>query len=169
MTALRVGKVDCVGGMEINEKRLRIFDFTSRYYNRRSAVFTLQENLFIQSLEDLMGRIIAGDRHSYVEDLLYRKGIKHRIRIWHTQSKDVSLQLLKKGEVIAVVAPIAVAHYLADRYDVSLRLLTVPTLAPRGAGRRKGNSRLLKRLDSALADMLVDGTLDTVLAKWKIQ
>ena len=170
MIALRVGKVDCVGGMEINEKRLRIFDFTSRYYNRRSAVFTLRENRFIQSLEDLKGMVIAGDRHSYAEEILYQKGIKHRIRIRHTQSKEVSLRLLKEGEVVAMVAPVAVAHYLAEQHGVSLRIIdNSDPGSPVGLAVRKGNSKLLERLNSILTDLLADDTVDMVLAKWKIQ
>ena len=170
VTALRVGRVDCVGGMEINGKRLQIFDFTDAYYSRKAAVFTLKDNLDIQTLEDLTGKIITGDRHSYVEQEFTRMNIKHRIRIRQTESKDKSLRLLKQGEVVAMVAPRAVGYYLASRHNVVVRIIDDSDPgSPVGIAVIKGNMPLLHRLDKAMDELRANGRLDQVLRKWQIK
>lgn len=167
VTALRVGKVDCVGGMEINVKRRSILDFTASYYSRKSAVFTLENNRHIRTIRDLKGRIIAGDRHSYVEERLRRQSLRRHIRIRQIESKDKSLRLLKEGKVVAVVAPKAVGYHLASRHNIAVRIIddTDPG-SPVGLAVVKGNIRLRDLLDRALEELRESGELNAVLRKW---
>ena len=168
--ALRMGMVDCVGGMEINEKRSTIFDFTTPCYSRKSTVFTLKGNSDIASLKDLTGRIIAGDRHSFTEEMFSRKGIKRHIRIYQPQSKDRSMLLLKEGIVVAMIAPRAVGLYLASKHGVVLKIIDDSDPgSPVGLAVIKGNTKLRDRLDGALDDLRRNGSLDAVLKKWQIK
>ncbi|MBG0789561.1 MAG: transporter substrate-binding domain-containing protein [Desulfovibrionaceae bacterium] len=170
VTALRVGKVDCLGGMEINAKRLQVLDFTDPYYSRKGAVFTLMDNSEIQTLEDLRGRIITGDRHSYMEGLFARLGIKQGIRIRQTESKDMSFRLLKQGKVVAVVAPKAVGYYLASRHNIAVRIIDDSDPgSPVGMAVIKGNTRLRDLLDQALDELRNNGKLNGVLRTWRIE
>lgn len=169
VAALRLGQVDCVGGMEINEKRQRVFDFTTPYYSRSGAVFTLKENQSIRNFVDLTRKFVAGDRHSYVDALWADLGLKQRIRIRHTESKDHSIQLLKRGEVVAVVAPKAVGYYLAAKHEISVRIIDGSDPGtPVGLAVSKGNTQLLERLESALKALREDGKIDAVMAKWNL-
>ena len=84
-------KLDCIGGMEINEARKKYFDFTSPYYHRQIAIFILAENNNIKKLADLIGKRITGDRHSSLETLLAKKGIRDKIRIKGAKSKEESI------------------------------------------------------------------------------
>lgn len=169
VTALRLGEVECIGGMEINEKRQRIFDFTTPYYSRKGVVFTLSENTMVQNLHDLQKKIIAGDRQSYVDYLLADLGLKNKIRIRHTKSKDQSMQLLQRGEVVAVVAPKAVGFYLAKKYGLSVRIINDSDPGtPVGLAVSKGESELLQRLESALSGLREQGRIAEVLKKWQI-
>jgi ABC-type amino acid transport substrate-binding protein len=170
LTLLRTGKVDCVAGMEMTEKRGRIFDFTTPYYTRRSIVFTLVDNWDINSLDDLRGRIIAGDRHSTADERLSRLYPKQRIRIRYTESKDKSFKMLRSGEVVALIAPMAVGHYLASRYRMELKIIDdVDPGVDVALAVNEGELRLRDRLNAALAELMQDGNLATVLRKWKIQ
>ena len=101
--SVRFGKIDCAIGMGINDTRKMHFDFTIPYYERKSAVFILKSNNQIKSIEDLDGKLITGDRHSFVEVLLKEKGLKPRMK--QTKSKEESMRLLKSGRFQAVIAP----------------------------------------------------------------
>lgn len=164
---LRQGRVDCVSGMEINEKRMRIFDFSSLCYSRKSAVFTRQENEFIKSLNDLKGMVIAGDRQSDVEKRLTEIGLYSRIRIRHTKSKAISMQYLENGEVVAVIVPKAVGFYLADAQGMGVNVVYVAEPgSPVGIAMCKGNMKLRHMIEGVLSEMRIDGTLDRIFKKW---
>ncbi len=167
VTALRIGRVDCVAGMEVTEKRKNIFDFTSPYYSRRSAMFTLEDNRDIRRLEDLRGLIVAGDRHSYTEKRLSQLDLKQRIRIRQTRSKDQSVRLLKSGDVVAFIAPVAVARYLARRHDVALHMIenSDPGI-PVALAVNSGETRLRDLLDAAILELFHDGSMDALLVRW---
>ncbi|BDQ32749.1 amino acid ABC transporter [Pseudodesulfovibrio portus] len=170
LTMLRTGKVDCVAGMEMTEKRGRIFDFTNPYYTRRSIVFTLVDNWDINSLDDLRGRIIAGDRHSAADERLSRLYPEQRIRILYTESKDKSFRMLRSGEVVALIAPMAVGYHLGFRYRMALKVIDdVDPGVSVALAVNKGELRLRDRLNAAIVELMQDGSMATALRKWKVQ
>lgn len=170
VTELRLGKLDCISGIEINQSRRIMFDFTEPFYKRRVAVFVLAENQDIQTLVDLEGKVITGDRHSYVELHFAALGIKNRIRIQQTRSKEQAIQLLIKGDAVAFVAPKAVAYYLANLYDIQLRVLDDPDPgSPVGIAIEKGNTVLLDDIKQALNELRREGQLDAIFDKWQIK
>jgi polar amino acid transport system substrate-binding protein len=154
-------RLDCVGGMEICNERKRYFDFTVPYYNRKAAVFIQANNSQINKLEDLIGRQITGDRHSPLEKLLDKKGIKDNIRIKYTETKMESMQLLKSDDVVAVIAPKEVGYYLAKQLDFKVRILEETEISiPIGIAVKKGNSQLLTILDAAVQKLVDEGEID---------
>lgn len=168
VTLLRLERIDFISGMEINTTRKLLFDFTDSYYVRKVAVFTLATNRAIEQLYDLKWKVITGDRHSYVEELFEDLGLKRKIRIHQTRSKDESMLLLKKREAVAMVAPVEVAAHLATKYNVRLKVLDDSDPgSPVGMAVTKGNSILLDQIKEALLDMERDGTLGTILRHWR--
>ncbi len=164
------GDLACVVGMEINETRKRCFDFTVPYYSRKIVVFLLADNTYIQCIEDLKGAIIAGDRHSVVEQYFKKEGLTKQIRIFQTKSKDEAMQLLKDKTVVAVVMPKAVGFHLAGKYEVDVRVLEVDgPSSPVGIAVKKGNHELLNLLEAALLELKREGLLEPVFRKWRIQ
>ncbi|WP_319466615.1 transporter substrate-binding domain-containing protein [uncultured Pseudodesulfovibrio sp.] len=164
------GDLDCVGGMEVNQTRRSCFDFTTPYYSRRITVFVLADNNDIQNIQDLKWQTIAGDRHSFVEQLFKKQGLMKQIRIFQTKSKDESMRLLKEGTVAAVIAPRAVGSYLAKKYEINVRMLEYSDQgSPVALAVKKGNDALLQQLESALMELEQDGKLNVIFKKWGIQ
>lgn len=154
-------ELDCAGGMEICDVRKRYFDFTAPYYNRKTAVFIRADNFRVDKLEDLVGKQIAGDKHSLIEALLEKKGIKSSIRIRQTERKEESMQLLKNGDVTAVIVPKAVGFYLAKQLDFKIRSLEEAEISsPVAIAVKKGNSQLLTILDTAVQKLVDEGKID---------
>lgn len=164
---LRYRSIDCVGGMEINEARQQLFDFTRPYYYRKSAIFVLADNQQIRSIDDLQGQKVAGDRHSFVEQYFQQQGLHQGIRLFQSDSKSTSMKLLKANKVVAVIAPKAVGLYLANQLGISVRQLdTVDIGTPVAIAVAKGNTRLLETLNARLHKLQQSGAIDTIVNKW---
>lgn len=157
----RLGQFDCVTGMEITPARQAWFEFSRPYYQRHGDVFVLQQSGRYRELGDLVGAIVAGDRDSVLERELSARGIKKSIRVQETPSKEVSMRMLRDGEVAAVVMPDAVAYRLATELGIAIRPLQRISLpgAPVALAVRRGNTGLLHRLDASLAGLLAGGQI----------
>lgn len=168
VTSLRLGKLDCIAGIEKNAIRSKMFDFTSLYYTRKNVVFVKKNDMSITSLNDLKWKQIAGDRHSYVENLLEDLRLKNKIRIRQTKSKEMSFQMLKKGKVVAVIAPEAVGLYLAKKNQIAVKIIEASDPgSPVSIAVEKNRTSLLESIESALITIQHDGTLASILSKWK--
>ena len=164
---LRLGRLDCVCGMEINRARMHFFAFTEPYYTRKVVIFLRLDEAGIRSVGDLVGRAVAGDRNSFVEEYLKERGLLNLIRIVKTKSKAQSMRMLKDGKVVAVIAPLAVGRFLAGREDLDVRVMDVGDPgSPVGFAVEKGNVVLLRELERALEALKREGALQPVLERW---
>lgn len=160
-------KLDCAGGMEINEARKKLFDFTSPFYSRKIAVFIHSDETIIKKLEDLEGKKITGDRHSSIEKLLNETGIKTKIRIKKAKSKEDSMRLLKTREFSAMIAPKEVGLYLAKQLNVSVKILVESEEeSPVAIAVKKGDLQLLNLLDNALQELIKEGEIQKLYQDW---
>ena len=155
----RLGKLDCVAGMEISPARQKWFAFTRPYYQRHINVFVQQDNTTLTTLSDLVGNIITGDRDSAIEHELDQLGIRQRIRLRQTPSKQMSMSLLQQGQVAAVVMPDAVAYYLAQQRGMNIRPLQrdQSSASPVAIAVAHHDAQLQQSLDEALAHLLKNG------------
>ncbi|XXJ20277.1 transporter substrate-binding domain-containing protein [Desulfovibrio caledoniensis] len=164
---LRLGRLDCVCGMEINRERMHFFSFTSSYYNRKLVIFMRGDEASIDSVDDLVGKAVAGDRNSFVERYLKERGLLSLIRIVKTKTKEQSMRMLKDGGVVAAIAPLAVGRLLADREGLDVRIMDVGDPgSPVGFAVEKSNVGLLRELEEALAALRREGALRPVLDRW---
>ncbi|TDT89743.1 amino acid ABC transporter substrate-binding protein (PAAT family) [Pseudodesulfovibrio indicus] len=167
VASLRLDRLDCVAGMEINDERRVFFDFTTPYYSRRVVLFVRAEDRSINGLKDLHLKAVAGDRHSFVERRLQEEGLLRTVRIVKTRTKDESMRMLLQGNVIAVIAPRAVGLSLARRYGMAVRVIDVGDPgSPVGFAVAKGNAELRDRMENALRELEQSGLLQPVLDKW---
>ncbi len=162
-------RLDFVTGMEINKKRQGLFDFTRPYYYRKNALFVRTEDTQIDSINDLIGKVITGDRDSALESFLEDIGIKGKIRLLQTPSKEQSFSLLKDQQVSAVIAPRAVGLHIAEKTGLKVKILTeAGEKSPVGLAFKKNNRELLSRVDSILEKLKDDGKLDSLYKRWYI-
>ena len=168
MTSLRLNKTDCIAGIEINDKRLTYFDFTTPYYNRKVVVFVREDNTDIHSIQDLRWQVVTGDRHSFVEKYFTQIGLRSQIRLFQTDSKDTSMRMLQQGTVVAVIAPLEVGLYLAKKHKVNVRILeNADPGSPVCIAVIKGNDELLNQIEKALQALKKEGVLDLIITKWR--
>ena len=164
---LRLDKLDCIIGMEINELRQRYFDFTAVYYHRYDVVFIRADNDSIQSIDDLYAQKISGDRHSFVETYWQEKGIKENIRIRQTDTKEQAMQLLHDKATVAAIMPKAVGLYLAKKMNFEVKILENPDPgSPVALAVKKGNTELLELLDRTLQELIEEGEIEKLYEEW---
>ncbi|HUX42712.1 MAG TPA: transporter substrate-binding domain-containing protein [Rectinemataceae bacterium] len=162
----RVG-MNIVGGMEISAERAAQFDFSPALYFRKNVVFVPAGTSNIKGLVDLEGKIVSGDRGSYVENRLDKMGIKDGVRLVEYESKEDSMKALKDGKVVASIMPDAVGFYLAKRLGVAVRLIDVGDPgSPVGFAARKGDASTLASVDAAIQKALASHAFDPVFDKW---
>jgi len=162
----RVG-MDIVGGMEINAERGSQFDFSPALYRRKIVVFVRAGDSSIKGLEDLIGKIVSGDRGSYVENRLAKTGIKDRIRLVEYETKEESMRALEDGKVVASIMPEAVGLYLAKRLDFPVKIVDVGDPgSPVGFAVRKGDAATLAAVDAAIRKAMASRAFEPILATW---
>ncbi|BDQ36275.1 hypothetical protein SYK_06350 [Pseudodesulfovibrio nedwellii] len=163
-----MGRIDCIAGIEINKKRETFFDFTTPYYMRKVVVFVREDNTNIQTIHDLRWQVVAGDRHSFVEEYFNQIGLRSQIRLYQTDSKETSMLLLQQKTIVAVIAPLEVGLYLAQKHHVKIKILdNLDPGSPVGIAVAKGNTKLLKQIEISLQKLKQEGTIDSIVAKWR--
>lgn len=167
VASLRLGRLDCVAGMEINDRREVFFDFTTPYYERKVVVFLRADEAGVESVTDLKYQVVAGDRDSFVERSLREQGLHRQIRLVQTRSKEHSFEMLKAGTVVAAIAPLEVGLNLARQVGLDVRILDLgDTGSPVGFAVQKGDTDLLSEVDAALRELIAEGRIREILAPW---
>lgn len=163
---LRYGKLDLVVGMEINPVRQKYFRFTRSYMSRQSVIFVNAQNSNTVSVTELMGKIIAGDRTSGIEQQWMEQGIRSRFRIREFESKTVSMQMLKDVQVQAAIMPLEVGLYLAKQLGVNVRALESPrSQVPVAIAVQQDDPTLQQELDHALQQLIASGEIANLYRK----
>lgn len=165
--ALMRGDFDIVlNGLEITPDRRRYINFTDPYYEFHEALMVRQDNRDIRTLEDLQDKRVGTLKGTLAGDVLRR--IPRLEIVWYEGNvepyRDLALARLD-----AVLMDYPIAHYYGEK---------VPGLKYVGKefgtgyyaiGVRKEDAQLLERLNSILAEMRAEGTLDAILARWGLK
>ena len=166
VSMLLFGRIDLVAGMEVNAFRFDYSEFSIPYAKRHDAVF-VPANSTVSCVEDLFGRVITGDRHSFVELHWKEQGIYQNIRVMQTRTKQESMDLLAQGKTAAAIMPLEVGWYLAAEQGIEVRVLDDPDPGSDVAiALRKGQPDLLQKINEALRDMELKGEIEALRRKW---
>lgn len=161
---LLASKYDAVvGSMSITAERDKVIDFVGPYYNTKRAIFTKSGSdiTTVEQLSDAKVGVTLGETHEqWARDQGYDintyKGLP-----------ELLLEL-DNGRVDAIVndsIPVMLAMK-AGQYD--LAIVNDPSAEPIGAGIaiREGNPDLAAAMQSALDDMMADGTYLAIAQEW---
>lgn len=165
---LSSGRIDLIwNGYTITDERKKKVLFTKPYLKNAQVVVTRADSN-IKKLADLEGKVVGLQSLSSASDALNANPIKDKIKTV-TEFKDNVLALndLKSGRLDAVVIDEVVIKYYMSKEKESFKILD-ESLAPEeyGVGVKKGNDKLLEKLQKALDDMNEDGTAAKISEKW---
>lgn len=140
--------LDCVWGMEADKKRREKFAFSSPIYKRDSSLFVLADKN-IDSISDLKGQVIVGDKDSLLERELRDKFSWIRIR--HAKTKKQAMQLLKNQQALGVIMPSKVAKFLANEEKVDIKkIYSAKTTMSVAVAVKKERTALLNKIENIL-------------------
>lgn len=165
---LNSGRIDLIwNGYTITEDRKGKVLFTKPYLKNSQVVVTLVDSP-VTSLADLAGKKVGLQNLSSAADALNENPIKDQIAsISEFPDNVLALSDLKSGRLDAVVIDEVVADYYMSLEEGTYKILD-ETLSPEeyGIGVKKGNEELLTSLQTALDELIEDGTATEISEKW---
>ncbi|WP_066062756.1 amino acid ABC transporter substrate-binding protein [Neobacillus soli] len=165
---LSSGRIDLIwNGYTITDDRKKKVLFTKPYLKNAQVVVTRSDSN-LTKLNDLKDKAVGLQSLSSAADALNENPIKSKIKTI-TEFKDNVLALndLKSGRLDAVVIDEVVINYYMAKEKDTFKVLE-ESLAPEeyGVGVKKGNEKLLEKLQKALDEMNEDGTASEISNKW---
>lgn len=165
---LSSGRIDLIwNGYTITKDRKEKVLFTKPYLKNSQVVAVLADS-DITKLDDLEGKIVGLQKMSSAADALNANPIKDKVKQTVEFATNVlALADLKTGRVEAAVLDEVVANYYISKEKGTYKLLD-ESLSPEeyGVGVKKGNEKLLEKLQKALDEMNEDGTAAEISKKW---
>ncbi|MBR1591190.1 MAG: basic amino acid ABC transporter substrate-binding protein [Acidaminococcaceae bacterium] len=164
--ALKTGNIDvAINDITINEERAQSVDFSKRYYIAGLGVVVKKDNNTIKTVKDLEGKRLGVSIGSTGEEAA-RKIPNAQVKVFN-QLNEAFLEAKNNG-VDAVINDIPTNEYYANttgREDVKTVELAL-TQEDLGIAVKKGNKKLLTKIDSGLAKIKKNGEFTKIYKKW---
>ena len=169
LLAVQQGKSDMVmAGVTVNEERLAVMDFSDSYATGIQVVI-VPEDSDIASIDDLEGKLIGTQRgttgYLYCSDTPENGGSGEDAVVAYDDGLT-AVQALMNGQVDCVVIDNAPAQSFVES-NPGLKILdTEFAVEDYAIGVNKGNTALLDAINTALAELTEDGTIQAIVDKY---
>lgn len=173
--ALTAGQIDAImNSMSINDERLKVIDFSNKYYNTPSMIVAAKGAGITPDPAGLTGKIlgvqVATIHQAYAEK--HFAGVASEIKAYQTQ--DEANQDLVAGRVDAIQADSTALDAFLASPDGQACCESMGAVADDpavlglgvGVGIRKGDEKLKEAFNKGIAAVRADGTYDTITAKY---
>ena len=150
--------------MTITEERKKNVDFSDPYFEATQAVL-VDKKSGITSLADLKGEKVGAQAQTTGEDYAKNKGFDPV----SFESSDAVLNGLRTGQVKAVVIDYPVVQgWLKNKANAAAFEVAeqINTGEQYGFTVKKGNTKLPRAINKAIADAKADGTYKKLYEKW---
>lgn len=168
--SLYTGDVDMIiSGLHVDPVYQEWVYYSRPYYDA-GQILVSRVDAPINTMRDLDGKIVAVELAS-AGDLAAQRWTRrlHMLDIQRYMLPDEAIHAIQVGEVdAALVDTISARLYLADPASQNNLRMAPETTISNGyvIAMRKANFRLNEEVDQALTDMIGDGTLDAIIARW---
>ena len=173
---LKTGSIDCIwNGFTINGRESD-YTWTTPYVDNSQVTVVLSSS-GIEKAEDLAGKVVAVQADSAAlaafegddatdENKALAKSFKE---LQQVPNYNIAFLNLESGAVSAVCMDYGVAKYEIEARGSSFMMLDEPISTEKYAvGFLKGNYNLRDKVQSALIDMLEDGTFEKIAEDWEL-
>lgn len=164
ITSVQSGKVDVgIAGMTVNEERLQNVNFSTSYATGVQVII-VKEDSEIATPDDLEGKLIGVQEnttgHIYCSDDYGKENVTA-----YTNGAT-AVQALLQGKVDCVVIDNEPAKNFVAANEGLKILDTEYVTEDYAIAISKDNEELLNQINAALAELIADGTIDTILNKY---
>jgi len=161
---LKSDKIDIIGKpLKITPERKQEIDFSIPYLMTNNAIFVVKGSP-IKSEADLSGKVVgvrAGTPS--VKEAKEIKGVKE-VKSYDTH--ELGIAALEKGEIDAYIGLKHMVLYHSKKRGKTIMVGELGVPEESGIGVKKGNAKLLEKVNEALKQMKEDGTLNKLEDKW---
>lgn len=170
LLAAQNGQSDIVmAGVTVTDERLEVMDF-SESYATGVQVIIVKEDSPIQTVDDLANADMIGTQKAttgyiYCSDTVENGGYGED-HVTGYESGAVAIQALLNGQVDAVVIDSAPAQEFVAANEGLKILDTEFAVEDYAIGVKKGNTALLDAINGALAELIEDGTVRSIVDKY---
>jgi len=165
LTGASTGKYDvAVAGITANDDRRKNMDFSNDYYTASQAIIVMADSE-IKVAADLEGKTISCQEGTTGEQYLLDN--EYAIQSFKTGAEAISA--LTTAKVDAVVIDNAVAKALSEKQEGKTIVLDEALTKENYAiATKKGNTELVEKINTALAELEADGTLAEIFTKYEL-
>ncbi|MTI83029.1 MAG: transporter substrate-binding domain-containing protein [Firmicutes bacterium] len=168
IAALKAKKFDVIiSGMSVTDERKEVINFSKNYVNAGIGMVVRKDNADITNAEDLKnleGENIATQTGSSGETACKDLGLEN-VKLYDQYPE--AFQDLAIGRVDVVIVDVTTAaHYVSKKPDTYKVVGERLVQEPYAIGIRKEDGQLKEAIDTALTEMMEDGTLTEISIKW---
>jgi polar amino acid transport system substrate-binding protein len=172
IAGLTANKIDIIAAaMYITPARKEVIDFSDPIYTYGEGLFVAKSDTKEYTrFEDLKGETVGAQVGTAYVDALKKTGLFADIKVYDTLPdiiRDVNAGRLKAGFADYPI----VAYNLQQGLFPDVRLVKsykATMIGSVGIGVRKSDTELLKKINTALAKLKADGTLQKIFDKWGV-
>lgn len=161
------GKYDLIiNGVEINEERLKKYDFTTPYAYDSTVLIVTKDNSSIKTFADLKGRTTSNSLGSTYADLAAEYGAT--VQNVDTLAETISMILSGRAEA-TLNAETSFYDYMSEHPDENIMIVDkTPEAAQIAIPIVKGDNAktLIEAINKAIDEMRADGTLKALSEKY---
>lgn len=164
---LNSGKVDLLwNGLTITEERLENMLFTKPYLNNKQVILVKNDSA-ITKKDDLKGKPVGVQAESSAIDAVKNDPIGQQLQLNEYSDNILAFTDLDLGRVDAVVADEIVVKYYLENNDTNFKLIDEDFGDEQyGIAAKKGNEALVEKLQTALDEMIADGSAAKISDNW---
>lgn len=171
--SLTSNKIDIISAaMLITGPRKEVIAFSDPVFPYpEGMVVNVDDSTPYKTLADLKGQVVGAQVGTVYIEFLKRNGDFADVKVYDSLAdilRDVSLGRIKAGFGDAPILKYQLSQ------NASFKAKLVPTYEPKmtgsvGIGVRKSDTELLKKINTALAKLQSNGSLDRILVKWDLK
>ena len=168
VSGVQAGKYDMgMAGMTVNEERLEKVNFSDSYATGIQVVI-VKEGGKVKSLDDMAADGVVIGTQSGTTGFIYASGDFGDDHVKSFTKTTDAVEALKNGQVDCVLLDNAPAEALVDANpDAGLSILeTAYTVEDYAIAINKENTDLQAKINAALAELVADGTLQSIIDKY---
>jgi polar amino acid transport system substrate-binding protein len=157
-----------VSAVTITDERKQTLDFSDPYFEAHQLI-AVPEKSKVTKLDDLKRGKIGVQTSTTGEEVVVKLLGKTSANIKRFESTPLALAELAAGGVDAVVADNGVViHYLSNNPTAKFKAVNDPSFAPEfyGIVVKKGNTELLKKINTGLAAIKADGSYQKIFDQY---
>jgi len=171
--SLTSNKIDIISAaMLITPQRKEVIDFSDPVFPYpEGMVVSASDNTPYKTLADVKGQVVGAQVGTVYVDFLKKNGEFADVKVYDSLAdilRDVGLGRIKAGFGDAPI----LKYQIAQNPDFKAKLVSTyePKMAGSvGIGVRKTDGELLKKINTSLAKLNANGTVDRILAKWNLK